>query len=55
MDDETLAFTPAVELAPLIRAKKLSPVELTRVLLERIARLEPKLNAFAYLAADRAM
>ena len=55
MDDETLAFTPAVELAPLIRATKLSPVELTRVLLERIARLEPKLNAFAYLAADRAM
>ncbi|MER8836517.1 amidase family protein [Mesorhizobium sp. M0909] len=46
---------PAVELAELIRTKEISPVEYMRVLLARIAELEPKVNAFAYFAADRAM
>ena len=55
MDAETLAFTPAVELAGLIRQKKLSPVELMSALLQRIEALDPRINAFAYLAADAAM
>ena len=55
MDSETLAFTPAVELAGLIRQKKLSPVELMRALLQRIEALNPRVNAFAHLAADAAM
>ncbi|MBB6413736.1 amidase [Mesorhizobium sangaii] len=55
MDPETIGFMPAVELAQLIRTKEISPVEYMRALLARIAELEPKLNAFAYLAADRAM
>ena len=55
MDSETIGFMPAVELAELIRTKKISPVEYMRALLERIAALEPKVNAFAYLAADQAM
>jgi aspartyl-tRNA(Asn)/glutamyl-tRNA(Gln) amidotransferase subunit A len=55
MDSETLAFTPAVELAGLIRQKKLSPVELMRALLQRIEALNPRVNAFVHLAADEAM
>ncbi|RUV46425.1 amidase, partial [Mesorhizobium sp. M5C.F.Ca.IN.020.29.1.1] len=55
MDSETIGFMPAVELAELIRTKEISPVEYMRVLLARIAELEPKVNAFAYFAADRAM
>jgi aspartyl-tRNA(Asn)/glutamyl-tRNA(Gln) amidotransferase subunit A len=42
-------------LAPLIRRKKLSPVELTRFLLERISRLQPKINAYLTITADAAM
>src|SRR5437667_238223 len=33
----------------------MSPVEAMRALLDRITALEPKVNAFAYLAADQAM
>ena len=52
---DELAFTPATELAGLIRAKKLSPVELTRGVLERIERLNPRLNAFCTLTPDAAL
>ena len=55
MDKTELCFTPATELANAIRAKKLSSVEITSTVLERITALEPKLNAFAYLAAQEAM
>ena len=55
MDKTELCFTPATELAGAIRAKKLSAVEITSTVLDRIATLEPKLNAFAHLAADEAM
>ena len=55
MDNETLAFTPAVQLAEMVRQKKLSPVELMTALLARIDALNPRVNAFAYLAADAAM
>jgi len=41
-----LAFTPAWKLAELIRAKKLSPVEIVDHLLQRIGDLNPKLNAY---------
>ncbi|HEX2939646.1 MAG TPA: amidase [Rhodopila sp.] len=55
MNAEDLGYLPATTLAELIRTKQLSPVEYMRTLLERIQALEPKLNAFAYLAADQAM
>ena len=55
MDNETLAFTPATQLAEMIRQKKLSPVELMAALLSRIDKLNPRVNAFAYLASDAAM
>lgn len=42
-------------LAPLIRRKKLSPVELTRFLLERAAHLQPAINAYITITADAAM
>ncbi len=55
MPDDGLGFTPAVRLAEMIRRKEVSPVELVRALLARIERLEPRINAFAFLAADQAM
>jgi aspartyl-tRNA(Asn)/glutamyl-tRNA(Gln) amidotransferase subunit A len=50
-----LAFTPATELAGLIRSRRLSPVELTRATLERIERLNPTLNAFCTLTPEAAL
>ena len=47
MDDLDLCFMPATELALAIKAKKISPVEVTRAVIARIEVLEPKLNAFA--------
>ena len=55
MDETELCFMPAVEAARRIRAGELSPVELMTAVLARIERLEPRLNAFAALAADAAM
>jgi len=55
MTDTDLAFTPATELARLIRSRRLSPVELMRMTLERIERSQPVLNAFITVAADSAM
>jgi amidase len=45
----------ATELARLIRAKSISPVELLRTHLETIERLNPKINAICTLAADSAI
>ncbi len=42
-------------LAPLIRSKKISPVELTTFLLERIYRLQPEINAFITIASEIAI
>ena len=55
MNETDLCYMPATELADAIRAKNLSAVEITSAVLNRIKRLEPKLNAFAYLAAEEAM
>ena len=55
MSPADLCFTPATELAALIRARKLSPVELTRAVLDRVERLNPLINAFCTLTADAAM
>ncbi len=42
------------EAAPLIRERRLSPVELTDACLARIESVEPKINAFITLTADKA-
>lgn len=55
MEKTEPCFTPATELSRAIRARKLSSVEITSTVLDRINALEPKLNAFAYLAASEAM
>ncbi|MEN9936640.1 MAG: hypothetical protein RLZZ387_3219 [Chloroflexota bacterium] len=54
MDAADLCFTPAVELAALIRRRALSPVELTEIILDRIAGLDPQLGAYVTVAADEA-
>ena len=48
-------FLTIVQLAPLVRQRKLSPVELTRFIIERIELCQPRLNAFITIAADQAL
>ena len=48
-----LSFLPAVVMARQIREKKISPVELADTHLARIERLNPKLNAFVHVDAER--
>jgi aspartyl-tRNA(Asn)/glutamyl-tRNA(Gln) amidotransferase subunit A len=43
------------ELAPRLRRKEVSPVELTRACLERIEKLNPALNAFITVTAESAL
>jgi aspartyl-tRNA(Asn)/glutamyl-tRNA(Gln) amidotransferase subunit A len=50
-----LCFTPALELAKLIRRRALSPVEVARVVLERIERLNGRLAAYVVVHAERAL
>jgi Asp-tRNA(Asn)/Glu-tRNA(Gln) amidotransferase A subunit family amidase len=49
-----LTFLPAVALAEQIRTRKISPVELVEGHLTRIEKLNPKLNAYIQIDADRA-
>ena len=55
MDATDLCFTSAVELAELIRRRALSPVEITRAVLERIDRLNTRLGAYVMVHAERAL
>jgi hypothetical protein len=50
-----LHWMTVAEAASAIAARKLSPVELMKALLERIGRLDPKLNAFIRLDGDAAL
>ncbi len=50
-----LAFLPATEQADLVKRRKISPVELVELYLERIGRLDPMLNAFVTVLADEAL
>ena len=54
MADTRLAWLPATELAPMIRKKKVSPVEVIDAVLDRLDTLNPKLNAFVTVTADAA-
>lgn len=53
--EEEIASMTAVQLAALIRSRKLSPVEVVRASLARAERLQPDLNCFITLCADQAM
>ena len=55
MDTTDLCYTPALELAERIRTRELSPLELAHAVLDRIHRLNPKLNAFLTVTAERAL
>ena len=54
MPAHELAWLSATELAALIRKRKVSPVELVDELLERIDKLNPRLNAYVLINADQA-
>src|SRR5438874_8376017 len=51
---EDVAFTPAAELAALIAQRVVSPVEIVDIVLDRIERTQPTLNAFITVCADDA-
>jgi aspartyl-tRNA(Asn)/glutamyl-tRNA(Gln) amidotransferase subunit A len=51
----SLAYCSAADLAALIARREVSPVEVMRATLERIARAEPILNAFITVAGDQAV
>ena len=53
--DAELAFASISEIGNLYRRRKLSPVELTGFLLNRIEQLNPRLNAYITVAADQAI
>jgi len=54
MSDDILSFT-AGELVAHYRSKRLSPVEVTRAALDRIAKLDPIYNAFVLVDEARAL
>jgi aspartyl-tRNA(Asn)/glutamyl-tRNA(Gln) amidotransferase subunit A len=53
--DTDLAFAPIKEVARLFRKRKLSPVELTKLILARIDQLNPKLNAYIAVTPELAL
>lgn len=55
MTANDLAFMSLSDAAALVRQRLVSPVELTRVALERIERLNPVLNAFVTVTAELAI
>jgi len=55
MNKIDLAFTSALEQAQLIRTKKISPLELTQLYLERIQRLDSQLGSFFTVATETAL
>src|SRR6266446_1265052 len=55
MNDTDLAFPSIEEVGRLFRKRKLSPVELTKLMLGRIERLNPKLNAYITVTAELAL
>jgi aspartyl-tRNA(Asn)/glutamyl-tRNA(Gln) amidotransferase subunit A len=54
MSDE-LHYLTIAEAAALVRDRRLSPVELAQACLDRIARLDPQLNAFITVTGDLAL
>lgn len=54
MTDEDLAFAPISELAPKLKSKEISPVELTELMLSRIERHDAALNSYITVMAESA-
>jgi amidase len=55
LDAVELAFAGPLRQAELIRSGEISPRELVELYLERIARIDPQLNAFRVVMAERAL
>jgi aspartyl-tRNA(Asn)/glutamyl-tRNA(Gln) amidotransferase subunit A len=55
LSDAELGFLEVAELGPRFAARSLSPVELCQALLRRCERLDPTLNAFISLNAERVL
>jgi aspartyl-tRNA(Asn)/glutamyl-tRNA(Gln) amidotransferase subunit A len=55
MNDSDLAFASIEEIGKLFRKRRLSPVELTKLMLARIERLNPRLNAYITVTAEVAL
>jgi aspartyl-tRNA(Asn)/glutamyl-tRNA(Gln) amidotransferase subunit A len=55
MNDTDLAFASIEEVGKLFRKRKLSPVEITKFMLGRIERLNPKLNAYITVTPELAL
>ncbi|HTQ61812.1 MAG TPA: amidase [Candidatus Solibacter sp.] len=53
--DTDLAFASIEEVSRLFRKRKLSPVELVRLLLSRIIQLDPKLNSYLTVTSELAL
>ncbi len=53
--DTDLAFASIEEISRLYRKRKLSPVELTKLILARLDELNPRLNAYITVTADLAL
>src|SRR5436309_11625965 len=50
-----ILFKSVAELAPLLKARKLSPVELVRAFLDRIEAVNPRVNAFITVTGEQAL
>jgi len=55
MTDADLSFASIETIAALFRKRRLSPVELTKLMLARIEQLNPKLNAYITVTAELAL
>src|SRR5512135_2280440 len=55
MPDEELFFSGIAQLAQLLRARKISSVELTKIYLERLEKIGPRYNALAELTPELAL
>ena len=55
MADQDIAFAGAARQAEMVRVGEISPTELVRLHLERIERLDPQLNSFRVVLAERAL
>ena len=53
--NDDLAFAGALEIRHLVQEKKISPVEITRIFLDRISRLDKSLNSYLTVAEEHAL
>jgi len=55
VSDDSIAFASVAELSGLLRRRRVTPVELAELFLNRIERAQPALNAFITITRERAL